>query len=466
MPILTTDKQDITIIGGGCSGALLLLQLLKSATDRLSVTIINTRYPFLRGIAYNTDHEEHLLNVRAGRMSADPDDQQHFVNWLLSKPEYHNRYSKNTEELFIPRIIYGKYLEETVAFALSTKPASFSYRHFDDEAIDLLPEADGYQVVLKQGVTFSSSKIALCTGNHAPINIPGLKNQISDSRIYLNPWAPECLESFNPHQPILIVGTSLTMADIVMTLAYHSFPGKIYAISRHGELPNEHPVVRTHIQREEDFLPEKSIENLYRQVKQRIRAVLSKGYWQEPILEDIRPHTQLLWQQFSLPEKQRFLRHLNHKWSKIRHRLPSEVHSKIRDMVHTGQLTLIAGGLDNIHAGSQSLTVTFHERNSESTKTVVVQRVINCTGPEGNIGKSDRILPHQLMKSGLIRPCPMKLGYDATADGKLINREGDITKNIWTMGPGLRGVLWESTAVPEIRVQAKALAKQLLDSAA
>ena len=47
-------------------------------------------------------------------------------------------------------------------------------------------------------------------------------------------------------------------------------------------------------------------------------------------------------------------------------------------------------------------------------------------------------------------------------DGKIINKTGSVTQNIYTMGAGLRGIIWETVAVPELRVQAKILAGEIL----
>ena len=59
---------------------------------------------------------------------------------------------------------------------------------------------------------------------------------------------------------------------------------------------------------------------------------------------------------------------------------------------------------------------------------------------------------------------PLRLGLDALPDGRLVGRDGQASSLLFTLGPPLRGVLWESTAIPEIRVQAAALARTWLDA--
>ena len=55
----------VIIIGGGASGVLLALHLLRGRGRRFQATIIERREALGAGIAYATNHPDHLLNVRA-----------------------------------------------------------------------------------------------------------------------------------------------------------------------------------------------------------------------------------------------------------------------------------------------------------------------------------------------------------------------------------------------------------------
>ncbi len=57
----------------------------------------------------------------------------------------------------------------------------------------------------------------------------------------------------------------------------------------------------------------------------------------------------------------------------------------------------------------------------------------------------------------------LKLGIktDATTF-QLVNSEGKNHSNLFTLGSNLKGELWESTAVNELRVQAEKLAENIL----
>ena len=91
-------------------------------------------------------------------------------------------------------------------------------------------------------------------------------------------------------------------------------------------------------------------------------------------------------------------------------------------------------------------------------------RVINCTGPESDCRKVASPLLRDLLRQGLVRPDPLFLGIDAAEDGAVIDAAGSTSDVLYTLGPPFKGRLWESIAVPEIRVQIAELAAGLTGS--
>ncbi len=85
-----------------------------------------------------------------------------------------------------------------------------------------------------------------------------------------------------------------------------------------------------------------------------------------------------------------------------------------------------------------------------------------CPGPECDYRKFQDPLIVNLLLSGLVRPDPLVLGLDIAANGALIDTEGKASQFLFTLGSPQKGYLWETTAVPEIRQQAAAIAQELL----
>jgi uncharacterized NAD(P)/FAD-binding protein YdhS len=87
--------------------------------------------------------------------------------------------------------------------------------------------------------------------------------------------------------------------------------------------------------------------------------------------------------------------------------------------------------------------------------------LINSTGIQYDWRRVDRALPRNLLARGLIQPGPLALGIAADAGGAVMDAEGRISARLYAMGPPLRGLWWESTAVTDVALQAKLLAARL-----
>lgn len=70
--------NHILIVGGGFSGTLLAINLVRHGTARVSL-IERGPARMACGSAYGVAHEDHVLNVPAANMSAFPDDRHHFA---------------------------------------------------------------------------------------------------------------------------------------------------------------------------------------------------------------------------------------------------------------------------------------------------------------------------------------------------------------------------------------------------
>ncbi|MFM7017087.1 MAG: FAD/NAD(P)-binding protein [Bacteroidota bacterium] len=457
------NSYDLVIIGGGAAGLLLLANIFEQATSPISVALINAGYPLGRGIAYSTDNINHLLNVRVSRMSAFTNDVNHFTKWILSQPHYREYHHEGLEERFVPRKMYGEYLDDVYQNLLKSSNKYVQFEVMNEEAICLDKMGDDFKIELKNGNVICSKKVTLCTGNQPPISLPGLNAIKNSEKVYINPWLSEAVENIDLEQPIFIVGSGLTMVDTVISLIDQGFKNKIFVVSKHGAIPMAHPIVRVSVPHP-DNAPPADLHKIYSQLKSRIRSAIDHTEWHEPVLEAVRPFTQKIWQELSIEHKNRFLRHINHRWAKLRHRLPHEVHSLIQSLVDEGQIELYAGKLIDVKENQNGLTIQFFDKEKESNVQLNAQRIINCIGPEGDYGKVENPLLKHMLNQGLISKDPLSLGFNATGDGNIIDQEGQEVANLFTIGSGLRGILWESTAIPEIRVQAHQMATKLLSS--
>jgi uncharacterized NAD(P)/FAD-binding protein YdhS len=87
--------------------------------------------------------------------------------------------------------------------------------------------------------------------------------------------------------------------------------------------------------------------------------------------------------------------------------------------------------------------------------------VINATGPESRYERSRDPLLQQLFAAGHVQAHPLGLGLDATAAGELRAADGSIVPRLYSLGAPIQGVLFECTAIPDIRNAAQDLAALL-----
>lgn len=127
----------------------------------------------------------------------------------------------------------------------------------------------------------------------------------------------------------------------------------------------------------------------------------------------------------------------------------------VRWAVHRGHVVAVTEAL-----GGLRVRVEQDGRTAE----IAARWLINATGPATDITATQDPLLRGLLHAGLATPDPLRLGLQAAADGALLDVSGRPSGTLFTLGPPLRGQLYETTAVPEIRDQAAALAIRLISA--
>lgn len=456
-------NPTIAIIGGGFCGNMVAVHLLGSAKEPLHIVLINSGYPLSKGVAYSSYSHKHVLNVAAKNMSAFTEKPGHFIEWIRKHENYGVIDQTTLPEMFLPRNIYGYYLKDIFDTAIRKKPEHVTISFVHDEAIDI-EEKDG-----KAHIYFSVSpevvadKVVLAVGNQSPAT-PELKDPsfYASKNYYGNPWLHEAVNNLDPEKEVFILGNGLTMVDVVLGLKEKKHRGKIYSLSPNGFQILPHRVSEPYTKLIEELTPPYDLAKVVRLFRAHVKKLRELGFSGEAAVDSLRPLTQKVWQSWNRREKERFMVHIRHMWGVARHRLPMDIHKVIQQYILDDKLEIIAGRIQNISESSRGIRVTFKRRRDQKIYDVTVARVINCTGPLSDISKLERPLIKNMLARKLIRPDEMKLGIDATAEGVIKTETGDLSRHFFTIGSTLRGMLWESTAVPELRDQAKNLAVKLL----
>jgi uncharacterized NAD(P)/FAD-binding protein YdhS len=451
-----STRCTVAIVGGGFSGTMLAVQLLRAAGGGFSVVLIERGPLPGRGVAYGTQFEGHLLNVRARNMSAYPDAPDHLVRWA------ERNYSSSVKpDDFLPRTVYGQYISAQLREAVRLSAAHF--RCIQDEAVALsLPAADDVaEIRLASGAHVVADKVALALGNFPPgdLAIPG--KSASSVRFVSNPWAGGMPADPHRDRAVLLIGSGLTSVDTAISLRARGFEGTIHILSRRGLLPHSHRAAPPPPPFWSTDSP-RSVRGLLRQMRQEVKAAEARGLNWRQIVDSLRPVAQKIWQSLPLVEQRRFLRHVRSYWDVHRHRIAERIADQLTLQHRSGEIQIHAGRIAAYREDSDGVDIAYRERKTGNIANLRVDRVFNCTGPEGDYRRVGSPLLADLMEKKLARPDELSLGLDVSADGALVDAHGAPSDCLFALGPLRKGKLWESIAVPELRVQAATLARLFL----
>lgn len=440
----------IAVVGAGFSGVTTALHLLRRDAS-VKVVLIERRSPLGLGAAYATDNPRHRLNVRAGNMSAWPDEPDGFVDWLAGQGRGVGPGG------FATRGDYGSYLQSLLAGVAEGPEAAGRLVITPDEITAITRSGDGWRLTCGMGRTLSADAVVLALGNPPPSRPEGVDRDFAESDLYVaDPWRWEARVP-EGDAPILLLGSGLTMVDVALALD-EARPGQSFvALSRRGLTPLRHdgaPPVKLPPPPSPLAGPLPTLAWL--------RSAAERHGWRTAI-DALRPVTKALWRGWSLQQRTRFLRHGRAFWDVHRHRLAPQVAAHIDHMRRTGRLRVVAGRLERVEAArDQGFAVTWRPRGSARSERFEAGLLVNCTGPAASLARSSEPLLASLSEQGLVRPDPLGLGVDVDVDHRVIAVSGQAQPTLFAVGPMTRGALWEINAVPDIRVQAVEVAQGVI----
>ncbi|WP_047301744.1 FAD/NAD(P)-binding protein [Pseudomonas fluorescens] len=459
---------DILIIGGGLSGTMLAVQLLRRPGQR-RILVIEPRAELGRGEAYSAVELGHTLNGNAARMSVDPDNPDDLTQWLAEHiatggwPESAEQ-QVPVSELFPPRGMFGVYVQQRLAEAREDGAQQGStVEHIRAEAVDLQIDTDSVQLTLDNGQQLHGAYAVIATGMFPAARTPQTQSSGLNAAA-LDPWNVAAMRQLDAQSSVLIIGSGLTMVDAVVSLEQAGHRGPIEVFSRHGLLP--------HVRRQPpgwvDFLAEdhgiRSPRQLLRELRRHCRDAIAQGIdWQAP-LDTVRAHIGRLWSQATDVQRRQFVRHVRPWWESHHHRSPPLSAQLVERLHSEGRLRIHAASFKGLEPCAEGgVSIRIRPRGEAQTCVVHGAALINSSGIEYDWRRVARPLPQQLLARGLVQPGPLALGIAAAPDGAVVDEHGQAASRLFAMGPPLRGMWWESTAVTDVALQAKALAARLTD---
>lgn len=436
---MTQSISSVVIVGGGFSGAMLAARLAEAG---IASTVIARTGDFGLGVAYSTPFDGHLLNVRANRMTAvegRPDD---FVDWLqVHHPD------RADPESFAPRRLYGLYVQDRLKAVDAARPGLITRITGEAAAVE------GASVRLADGTIIAGDAVVLATGNPAPKTAA----DEAGSRVISDGWAPGALDRIGETDDVIVVGTGLTMVDMVLWLEARGWRGVAKTLSRRGLTPRGHEVrPDTPVPPTDALLHAAPSKRLHE-----ARRLSGPTNWRG-VMEGLRPITADLWLEADTATRARLVRHLRPWWDVHRHRIADSIAAALTALETAGRLTITAGRVSKIEQDAGGVSLSWKPRRGPAQPPLTARWLIDCTGPGHDPAKD--ALTGPLLASGRARLDELRLGLDLDAEGRVLAADGTPDPRLLVLGPPARAAFWETIAVPDIRKRIEAVVKTLTET--
>ena len=442
-------------MGGGASGTLTALNVLRTTRQHVAVTVFEPRGRLGCGIAYSTTDRRHLLNVPAGNMSAFPEAPGDLVCWAEATGRAVGA------DGFLPRADYAHYLRQRLEQISGHRPGCLTT--VGEAVIDLLPVGPRF-LVRTSSTEGEYDVVVLAHGNAAPSRLAVGDRPLPAAPWHVpDPWDLSWVGGLGPEATVVLVGTGLTAVDTAITILDDAPRRRVVMVSRHGLLPRAHPSPPATSTEWVTPVPAGTLtaDGLAALVRREIRAAASRQVDWRAVVDGLRGSTASIWARLDQSERRRFLDRYAREWEVRRHRMAPEVAARLDGYRAEGRLEVVGGGLTAIRPDIDDRDRVDVEL---AGRRIVADAVVNCTGPLLDLDRTDNPLLTTLRRRGLLAPDPLHLGLSCTPAGVVLDADGCEVPGLLTVGPPRKGVLFETTAIPEIRVQAAEVAALVLAS--
>jgi len=446
--------DTVAIVGGGFSGAALAWHLRrKGATG--PVTVIEPRADIGRGLAYATTDSAHRINVPATRMILDADDAEHFHRWLIETDDLatDRQAALPDGRLFPTREAFGRYVAEQV------RGLSPAITHVRAKAVGASKMENGFRIACDNGehVDAATLVLAIC---HAPPAVPAsLRPLRAHPRFFPDPWNRDLLPSLSPDDRILIVGTGLTMADIVASLTRIGHRGHIVAVSRRGLRPQPHTDHLAVFEGDFTAPPVTHAAALSRHVRKTVIDAARDGLPWQIVLNRVHEQGQPIWHNLTAPARRRFLRHLRPYWDIHRFRIAPQVHQAIERRIANGTLDIRAASVRANSTTPEAITVELRARHAMEWKPATFDAIILATGPAHAIA-ADPLLS-SMNANGLVQADTLGLGVSVNRLGHAIDHRNEPDPHLFVAGPLARGTFGELMGISDLSAYADKIAGRI-----
>jgi uncharacterized NAD(P)/FAD-binding protein YdhS len=260
---------------------------------------------------------------------------------------------------------------------------------------------------------------------------------------------------------VLLVGASLTAADMICTLLAQGHGGPIDVISRHGLRPTHGPLppedrpalpdieavfeapTPPWVEAVMDSTP--TVRALTRAMRCRINELKQAGEAWETGFDELRNVVSRVWPDLSAREKRRFLDRLRPWYDVYRFRIPPQTHQLIQAAEQRDQVRFHRASLADTTSDGDRLVAHLDTRPRMGCEQpgrhwfLRVDALVNCTGFDLGARPADGTLLARLLADGLLVPDPSGVGYQTDHSARCVDSAGNARQGLCLVGPQTAG---------------------------
>ena len=490
------DTYDLAIVGSGISCSYTLIHYIERLKKRLAKTedlqeietvriaVLDKSGEFWTGIPYGKRTGQQSLIITSLEEFLPQPERDRFTVWLkenffrvLSSLEqragsldsswlesYRQAIQDGSwEELFVPRYLFGWYLQERVTALLDEARVQhyLECELFDAEVLEInkLPEA--YRIDTDDSRSLIAAKIVLAIGS--PPNKAAFLNQLQELELasgddfccITNMYEPaqtkniervfSCLSAVKTQpKQVLIIGSNASALETVYSLnnapEIAALIDNIIVISPSGEFPHrigDRSTQSSYIAQNLAFLLDRAnltAEQIYEAVKQDVEVALKQGETVDGTYKTISQGVIAALNRLNRDEQKQFVIKYGVKIGKYQRRAGQDYLNVVDKLVFQGKLHFIKGKFaGTLPLAENKLGFKFITSQSDRAElyTSPIQVIINCAGFQ-DLTQSSSSLINSLVRQEICRPNDSLCGFE-------MDENFAVDRNFFLMGPLVAG---------------------------
>ncbi len=226
-------KLSICVVGGGFTGIASAIACLERVKKPFRLSVVEPSASLGRGVAFGAYHPLHLLNVRTRDLSIRADKPGDFLNWAFQQLDQGENDASLHESLahtFLPRQLFGEYVRQRFSEAIEQR-RDVGLTVVKAIAIGCSKDSGRFRVVFDRAPPVHADVVVLGTsyGVQKPSHAGAL-----------TPYSRLSEEQIASARSMILVGSGLTMVDVILSSRRQGFSGQATVVSRRGQLPRAH----------------------------------------------------------------------------------------------------------------------------------------------------------------------------------------------------------------------------------